>query len=156
MKKLIKYVLSFAFILLLFPVSVIAEDRTAKLPNGTKVLLKDDGTWEELNNPVMAIDCSWSSHADIMMLSYFYAYVNSDYEFEPDGDYRITIYSNYINGDFKINVIESVPYIKTKSTFAPKYDSHWSVITLSESDKEKLQSGQGASECTIKTIVYKG
>jgi hypothetical protein len=157
MNKLIKYVMGLSLVFLLFPVSVIAEDRTAILPDGTKVLLRDNGTWEEIKSSVMAIDCYWNNHFNIMMLDSYFAYVNSDYESKPDGEYVITIYSNYINGDFKINKIVSIPYIKTKSTFAPKYDSHWDTRMASESEKEILQNnGEGSSECTIKTIVYKG
>ena len=157
MKKIIKYVVSFSFIFLLFPVSVVAGDRTATLPDGTKVLLRDNGTWEEIKSSVMAIDCYWKNHFNIMMIDSYFAYVNSDYESEPDGKYVITIYSNYINGDIKINKVVSIPYIKTKSTFAPEYDGHWDTRNASESEKEILQkNGEGSSECTIKTIVYKG
>jgi hypothetical protein len=128
------------------------DEMKAELNN---YLLQQSSTLKNKEGSGMPIDCSWKNTVGLMV-DYYFSYVNSDYEFKPDGKYQITIYSNYINGNFRINEMVSIPYIKSKSTFAPEYDGHWSTRDLRESELEILQKKDGFSDCKIKTIVYKG
>lgn len=129
------------------------DEMKAELNN---YLLQQSSTLKNKEGSGMPIDCSWKNMLNTLMADYYFSYVNSDYEFKPDGKYQITIYSNYINGNFRINEMVSIPYIKSKSTFAPEYDGHWSTRDLRESELEILQKKDGFSDCKIKTIVYKG
>ena len=129
------------------------DEMSAQLNN---YLLQNSSTLKNKEGSGMPIDCSWKYMLNTLMADYYFSYVNSDYEFKPDGKYQITIYSNYINGNFRINEMVSIPYIKSKSTFAPEYDGHWSTRDLRESELEILQKKDGFSDCKIKTIVYKG
>ena len=100
------------------------------------------------------IDCQWKPLFNTLA-DYYFPYVNEDYANQPDGKYNITIESTYSNGSLNIKNIVSPPYIKTGSSFAPKYPQHWSMQDLTEEHQELVKNGGGVSSCTIKSITPK-
>jgi hypothetical protein len=70
-----------------------AKDRTATLPDGTQVLLRDNGTWEEIEGSVGGhpIRCQyWGDYSGIIVYAQPFTSKNEFFSKHPNGKYSLS------------------------------------------------------------------
>ena len=77
---------------------------------------------------------------------------DGDWSKLSDGIVTVTIKSNVSKGDFAVNDIQMVPYIKSGNVFTPEYPQHWDFLSP---DKNIDVSGNVESECFVSMVVPK-
>ena len=84
----------------------------------------------------------------------FYDYVDDDgsYENEPDGKYIIQIKGKFTKGDYVLEEIRRVDYIKRGNLYSPELEFGYGFVDMNEVGDINTE-GPAKAECSLTSIV---